>query len=100
MIGIRVMLALLLSASLSGCAQGSFERFMDHPILSWLPVDEYLGDQNANLKVPPMRPGQDKMCYETAEERTGFAIQSDTTETEVQNLFRAEYAECLRIRSN
>ena|SRR5665213_209358 len=97
----RVLLALLFCASVSGCAQGSFARFMDNPITSWLPVDEYLGGNNASFKAPPMRPGQDKNCYDTAKERTEFSgVQDDMTAAEFQNLFRAEYAACLKSRSN
>ena len=95
----RVLLALLFCGSVSGCVQGSFGRFMDNPITSWLPVDEYLGGNNANLKAPPMRRGQDKNCYDTAKERTEFSgVQRDMTVSEFQNLFRLEYATCLKSR--
>ena len=99
--GARVVLIILISAPLLRCAQGSFGKFMDNPITSWLPIDEYLVGENSNAKVPPMRHGQDKQCYETAKERTELsAPQGNMTASEVQNLFRLEYAECLHTRSS
>jgi hypothetical protein len=101
MTGYRVVLVLFLSASLSSCAQRSFDRFIDNPITSWLPVDEYANELSGTSTVPPMSPSQNKQCYETAKERTEFSgIQGDVTATEFQNLFRAEYTACLRASSN
>ena len=101
MTGHRVLMLLLLGASLSGCSEGSFGRFMDHPITSWLPVNLYADELSGTLKVPPIRPRQDRNCYETAKERTEFAnMQGELDVTDFQHLFRSEYADCLRGKAN
>lgn len=92
-----MLMALLLGGALSGCSQYRFHRFMDHPITSWLPLDEYLGDDSDKLAVPAMVPGEDSRCYEIAKDRTAFnGVRMGATE--VQRLFRAEYSTCLRNR--
>ena len=50
----KMWLLLPIAAALSGCADGSFGRFMDHPIASWLPVED-LGEPGHHPFEPPPR---------------------------------------------
>jgi len=90
----KMWLLLPIAAALSGCADGSFGRFMDHPIASWLPVEDLGEPGHHPFEPPPRRADQDKECYEIAYERTNVLPDDGYAPDARPEIFERSYADC------
>lgn len=94
----RTLLALLLVlAATAGCSHGSFDRFMDHPILSWLPLDKWGLVEGGSA---PTRTAQfpDKDCFGLARERTEYLDKSEYDDADLRKIFALTYQDCVWIK--
>ena len=82
---------------LGGCAPGGFGRFMDHPILSWLPLDRWgiVKSDRITTSAAPQFP--DKQCFALAKERTEFLDQSEYSDEDLQKIFALTYHDCVMM---
>ena len=67
--GLVPVAAFLLITSVAGCTSQRFSQFMDHPILSWLPLDKW-----GFVNIPLDRRGtpaslSDRQCLQVAHDR-------------------------------
>ena len=67
--GVVPFATILLITSLAACSSQPFSRFMDHPILSWLPLDKW-----GVVTIPPDRRDApvsltDQQCLQAAHDR-------------------------------
>lgn len=83
---------------LAGCAQGSFDRFMDHPILSWLPLDKWGVVGGTSRSARQITAFPDKGCYQIAQERTEFLDQSEYDDADLRKIFAMTYRDCMKFK--
>jgi hypothetical protein len=81
---------------LTGCASGSFDRFMDHPILSWLPLDAsgVVAGQASEARFVRAR-FPDKDCFEVAQQRAEAWSLDDFDPATLQEMFEQTYRDCV-----
>jgi hypothetical protein len=95
------LIVLTASISASGCSSRGFERFMDHPILSWAPftqadVDSLnpLPSTEQHINLYPIRE-----CYLLAQERTEELDLSEYYDRTIRDIFNKTYKDCVIARS-
>ena len=98
---VYALLAMTVSIGASGCSSRGFERFMDHPILSWAPITQ--ADVDAvNPLSPPVQhinlyPTRE--CFTLAQERTEFLDLSEYDDRTIRDMFNKTYRDCVTARA-
>jgi hypothetical protein len=94
---VTVLGALIFTACLlTGCASGSFDRFMDHPILSWLPLDAWGGVAGPASEVRFVRTRfPDRDCFQVAQQRAEVWPLNDFDSATLQRMFGQTYQDCV-----
>ena len=92
-----VAAAVLLCA---GCSARRFDRFIDHPILSWAPITQAEVDSVNPFSTPEhhMNLYPTRECFELAKERTDFLDQSDFDDRTLLTVFNGSYSDCVRAK--
>lgn len=92
----------VLALSLSGCTDGSFGRFMDHPITSWLPVDaSFLGPSGTyESQAPEQQSYPDSKCFRLARERTNVLDGEGFDQGTLREMFDRTYRSCVESESD
>ena len=84
-------------AMLTACAHDGFHRFMDHPVLSWVPLDRWGIVPPRTMEPRPATPAQfpDPACFEVAKERTEVLDPSQFDPATLQAIFAHTYRDCM-----
>jgi hypothetical protein len=89
---------ILVASGLTGCSHPQFDRFMDHPILSWAPFTQADIDKlNPLAKATPATVGRysNKACRTQAEQRTEYLDLDQYGEDDIANIFSRNYYTCV-----
>lgn len=84
----------------ASCSHGSFDRFMDHPILSWLPLDEWgiVGNGTENA-INPTSQFPNNECFKVARERIEFLDKTELSDVDLHKIFALNYQECVKVEN-
>jgi hypothetical protein len=93
-------MSLAVLAFVCGRSHGGFDRFMYHPILSWLPLDRWgvVESDRATAVLSPRFP--DKQCAELATEQTEYLDRSELDDDDLQKIFTLTYRDCVKMEHN
>ena len=94
---LRPLLALVVLLTTAGCSHGNFDRFRDHPILSWLPLDKWgvVGSDRAPARTVQF---PDRECFGLAQERTEYLDRSEYDDADLRKIFALTYQDCVRMK--
>lgn len=91
--------SLALIILVAGCAHGGFDRFMDHPVLSWLPLDKWgVVGSAAPAASGPSYQFPDRACFNLAAERTQFLDRSEFDDADLRKIFTLTYQNCVKTK--
>lgn len=79
---------------LAGCT--GFDRFMDHPVLSWLPLDHWgvVAQRDVSQTHVTSAEFPDRDCFEIAQERTEVLNPSQFDAATLRTIFADIYRNC------
>jgi hypothetical protein len=96
----RRLVPLLTVVFVAGCSHGGFDRFMDHPILSWLPLDKWgVVGEEGNETEKPSAQFPDKKCFEAAYWRTAFLDKSEYSDSDRRKMLALIYQDCIKAKN-
>ena len=86
---------------LCGCSDQQFQRFLDHPILSWAPFSQADLDRLDPLSTshPVVQRYVDPECKQLAHERTEYLDRNEYSDDELADLFKRNYHQCIAAKS-
>ncbi len=88
----------LFALGLTGCSHRQFDRFMDHPILSWAPFTQADIDKLnplANATSATISRYSNTSCRTQAEQRTEYLDSDQYGEDDIADIFDRIYRACV-----
>ena len=88
---------ILFALALTGCSHRQFDRFMDHPILSWAPFTQADIDKLnplANATSATISRYSNTSCRTQAEQRTIYLDSDQYGEGDIADIFARIYRAC------
>lgn len=93
-----MILILALCGSVAACAPRSFERFMDHPVLSWLPLGRWGVVPTPTDRARPSKLQADPQCSSLAEERVAYLDRNEFSGDDIRKLMQMNYDACIAAK--